>query len=51
MNCDENPNNTRLIVFAVETSGALGKSARSFLEELSKAEKDENGGTPYDELE
>ena len=48
INFDDNPNNTQLIVVAVETSGAFGKSARNVMEEIADAEK-ANGGTSYNE--
>ena len=37
-----------MLVYAVETSGAWGKSAMNVVKQLADAEK-ANGGTPYDE--
>ena len=48
INFVDNPNKTQILVFAVDTSGALGKSATHFLEEITKVDK-ANGGTSYDE--
>ena len=48
INLEDNPNKTRLLIFAVDTSGALGTAARHFLEEMAKTEK-ANGGTSYNE--
>ena len=45
---EDNPNKTQIVVFAVDTSGALGKTARHLMEEIAKAEK-ANGGTSYNE--
>lgn len=48
INFEDNPNNTRLLVLAFDSSGALGKSARNFMEDIAKVEK-ANGGTSYNE--